>query len=347
MEDFENINYNTEERKMLKCRFCGKEYKSQSGRWAHEKKHKQNELPNVNMSFQQEESNKQQTQETFARLAPLASPRECWRESPDSRMTYEMKPSDNSDNQIINVELQQFNTSENKQKHEMITLDGLEMCIFDPQEIIDRFEQKNKEPFSMLCYGMKESGKTTSIISILQKIQKQLDKIYVFTVALDNKQRYMKELNVSDRDCFGGFDDKVTEKFIQKLMKYQELTGKKKNVLLLFDDIVDASNKLHNSGLLDMLFVNHRRYNISLIVSTQQPKKISPTLRQNCNYSFVHYTKNQDVKDIVYNDYLSCIKKKEFESLFEKTTNNHNILVIEPLKHDDYLFVYNSRGTYI
>lgn len=223
-----------------------------------------------------------------------------------------------------------------------MNLGGLDMRRWNPQVIIDRYQNKS-EPFIGLWYGMKESGKTTSIISILKKIRPQLDKIYIFTIAKNNKERYQNELgNIKDSDCFGGFDDPDTTLFIEKLIKFQELTGGRKRVLLLLDDIIDGKNALHQSKILGSLFANHRRYNISIVLATQIPTGIAPITRQNTNFCFIHYTKNDSVKDMIYKDYLSCLEKKEFQAMFEAVTRDHNILVVEPLLHDDFVSVYNA-----
>lgn len=293
----------------FKCPTCGKEYKTKSGLWKHQKK---------------------------------CLPIENDVDSSSSRGDQDVEPSDEHISESESKHSDHIDSEENMEIPQ-ISIKDMDIKKWNPQKIIDRYNDK-AEPFIGLWYGMKESGKTTSIISILSKIREELDKIYIFTIAKSNKERYQKELgNIKDNDCFGGFDDPKTAKFIDKLIKFQELTKSKKRVLLLFDDIIDGKNALHQSKILGSLFANHRRYNISVVLATQIPTGISPITRQNCNYVFVHYTKNDSVKEMIYKDYLSCLERKEFQSLFENATRDHNILVIEPLLHDDYLSVYNSN----
>ena len=228
------------------------------------------------------------------------------------------------------------------QKQDDVSIDGEKFSKFSSKMITDEIVTK-KENIAAIWYGQKCSGKTTSIISILKNIIDNIDKVYVFSIAQDNKDRYHNELGIPYKQMMNGFDDANTEKFLRKLIQFQEITKNRTKVLLLFDDIIDAGNKLHGSGILDSLFANHRRYNISIFLSTQQPKKISPLLRQNVNYAFIHYTKNAGVRDILNSDYMSSMKKTDFNDMFEKVTEKYNILVIEPLKHDDYIHVYNAK----
>lgn len=229
-------------------------------------------------------------------------------------------------------------------EHEQIQINGSEFRKWNPRVIIDRYNLDKPEPWIGLWYGMKESGKTTSIISILQKIRSQIDKIYIFSVSKENKERYQHELGgIPDQNLYNGFDDPNTSLFIEKLIKFQELTKGAMKVLLILDDIIDGKNQLHQSKILGSLFANHRRYQISVVLATQIPTGIAPITRQNANYVFVHYSKNESVKDMIYRDYLSSISKPEFCDLFENATVDHNILVIEPLLHDDYISVFNSR----
>lgn len=321
----------TETEKTFRCK-CGKEYKSRSGLWKHEKKCVDNTTKNEDAKQKKAPEPKEKDISDDDKLSSADE-----YELDEGKNRYELDhPKPAKKNQHDETTVKQG------PRPDKITIEGQEFNKFSPDKIIFEFKEK-KESIASCVYGQKASGKTTSMISIIKPLKPYLDKIYVFSVALENKDRYEKELDVPKNQMFNGFDDPNTTKFIKKLIEFQEKTKNAKKILLLFDDIIDAGNKLHNSGLLDSLFANHRRYNISLFISTQQPKKISPMLRQNVNYSFAHYSKNQTVRDIIYNDYLSCLKKDEFSKLFETVTNDYNILVIEPLLHDDYISVYNSR----
>ena len=187
----------------------------------------------------------------------------------------------------------------------------------------------------MTFYGAKESGKTCAILNIVKKIKHKIDNIFLFTIVNDNKERYKKELGIPETACWSGFDDENTPLFIEKLIKYQEETKRKRVVLLIFDDILDSKNAIHSSSLLGSLYSNHRHLGISIILSSQQPTAISPRMRMNCNYVFVLYSKNKSVKDIVQSEICSSINPEAFYMLFEKATSDHNMLVIDTIAHDN------------
>jgi len=211
---------------------------------------------------------------------------------------------------------------------------------FDVSDISKLLEN---DSFSMICYGQKASGKTTCIISVLKHFDRLFDTIYLFSITYDNIKKYQSEFNIND--TFGGFTDENTELFIEKLIKFQQLTNEKynkqKKILLIFDDVIDMNRKLHSSQVLGSLFSNHRHYNINIVISVQSPTQISPLVRQNSNYSFICFSKNKRVKDIIYQECMSNLSKEQFEKTFN-ITSLFNILVIEPLKKNDDIHYYNA-----
>ena len=321
-------------KKEFKCEKCGKVYASTSGIWKHRKANKC------------EESTKEEVKTTRDKsrvIKPLQgeTTHENDKEKIDDRIP------------IYVPKTKEDPKEEPKEEPKMIAKDtiiinGATINKWNPDELIDKYKGKKKDCQIVLIYGQKGSGKSTLLFSIVKKILPEIDRTYVFTGNIDNKLKFMSELKINEKQCLGTFDDPNTSKFIQKLIDFQEKThgSKQKQILLLFDDVLDSSNALHGSNLLGGLFANHRHYGISIFLTTQQVTGISPRMRQNCNFAMILHSKCESVKKLIYNDYLSCIKKDEFDVLFTNATQDHSALVINSLEDKDYISVYNSRANW-
>jgi len=253
-------------------------------------------------------------------------------EEPSNESKEETKPETESKNE--------------EEKEETIeTNNGTEIKRWSPTEILERYESKKSTnaPFISIHYGMKRSGKTTVIKKIAKTIQPVFDKIYLFTTTFDNAEEFKQLLNLDQKKIYGGFDEEKTTTFLNELLKYQTDTKAVKKILLIMDDILDGENAIHQSKLLTSLFANHRHYNISVILSTQHSKAISPATRRNCDYAFCHFTKDHDVKDDLRKLYLSNLSRPEFDEIMQDVTANYNVMVLLTLEHETNLNVYNAN----
>ena len=131
--------------------------------------------------------------------------------------------------------------------------------------------------------------------------------------------------------------------FLEKLLDVQEKTRAKKRILLIFDDILDAQNACHQSKLLSHIFTTHRHFNLSVMISTQHATGVSPTVRENCDFAFCHFSKNKDIKEMFRRTYLSSLNPPEFDQLLSAATANYNVLILFPLDHETDMQVFNAR----
>jgi hypothetical protein len=111
-------------------------------------------------------------------------------------------------------------------------------------------------------------------------------------------------------------------------------TPRARHVLLILDDII-GQKRIHYDDAIQKLATQGRHFYISVVLTTQDPKAISPQLRQNTDIAVIFQQKSFRAKESVYNDFLNKFRRKdEAVALMNRYTKNHDCIVVEMFKLD-------------
>ena len=113
-------------------------------------------------------------------------------------------------------------------------------------------------------------------------------------------------------------------------------------VLIILDDIF-ADVDFHHSPVLKSVFMRSRHYGLAVISLTQTLYSLPPFARVNSDYVILGQVNRASVI-LAADEYLSgSLDKKEFISLFNKSTTDHQFLIINNnsiSKSDDLNLIY-------
>jgi hypothetical protein len=141
--------------------------------------------------------------------------------------------------------------------------------------------------FTIGLFARPRSGKTTLIYSILNHTQTLFSNALLFTGNRDNSDEYVSLGYVRKEYVFSDFDDELSHFALKKLMKMRE-ESRDNRILLIFDDIIGSSGKLHSGGgALNKLITQFAHYNLSIIISIQYANMLSPLARESIQHAFI------------------------------------------------------------
>lgn len=105
-----------------------------------------------------------------------------------------------------------------------------------------------------------------------------------------------------------------------------------RHVLLVLDDII-GQKRIHYDDTIQKLATQGRHFYISVVLTTQDPKAISPQLRQNADIAVIFQQKSFRAKESVYNDFLNRFRtREEAVALMSRYTKGHDCIVVELFK---------------
>ena len=176
------------------------------------------------------------------------------------------------------------------------------------------------------------SGKTKLVKHLLKLYRHMFDKVFLICPSEFN-QDYTKEELIPENQIFYEYD----EDWVLNLTKKMEQVNKggvRKHILLVLDDCLsDITMRSSKIKSLRLLASRGRHMGISVIVTAQALKMLSPLFRQNSDYLFLGKLVRSDIENVA-DEFRVGLSKKEFIKLIE---DNAGI---------DYKFVViNNCGT--
>lgn len=167
-------------------------------------------------------------------------------------------------------------------------------------------------PFSMVLLAKRNTGKTVMaeyIVNILLD-EHRVDGVYLFsrTCKLGDNWR-----TIPEKYKYEELDYKVINKIILHQYKLVKSRKQPKNIILVFDDIIDSGGNVSQmSNLFNELFARGRHFKISVMLCNQYVRNvITPTVRSNIDYLLLSCNTNE-VLSFVYSMVVYDGTKKEF-----------------------------------
>jgi hypothetical protein len=168
-------------------------------------------------------------------------------------------------------------------------------------------EHLPKPPFRMVIAAQSFSGKSTLIMNMITRpefgYQEYFgDRIFIFSNSFHTDPIWSSVSPGIRRRATAGWSETKFKELWDKQAERIKKEGKKtpkNSMLILIDDCVD--NLAHTSGLtvIDSAFMRIRHANCSIIVTTQEYKRIPKTVRMNCSdFIAFHITNNTEKKQI-------------------------------------------------
>jgi len=201
---------------------------------------------------------------------------------------------------------------------------------------VDAEEHQLPESFFCIICGSRRIGKSVFAKYLLFFLCDKFDMAVVLTETPQNG--YWQPI-VGNQYVHEGMNEFLVEHLFEtqkSARALQEQSGGKKKaprVLLILDDVIANRNKIHESPELNRLAVQGRHMNIAVILTTQYPRAINPTLRENCDLAVIFQQKTVRALQAVYEDFLSKLGPKEAAlQILTKYTSEHDCIVVENWK---------------
>jgi hypothetical protein len=141
-----------------------------------------------------------------------------------------------------------------------------------------------------------------------------------------------------DAFIYNEYKQSIFKKIIQRQNAIKEKAKKKKEegkiidtrLFLLMDDCLSTSETWkHDESLKEILF-DGRHYDITYILTMQQPMAILPALRTNFDYVFLLYCDNFNELRKCYEHYTGMFPTfNAFKEVYDKMTQNYGAMVIK------------------
>jgi len=177
-------------------------------------------------------------------------------------------------------------------------------------------------------------GKSTIIKALLQSM-----KDYPVCYIISMSEKFSPFFSGIVPDCFiwYKFETTIIKKLLLRQREIIKLKEEKKKegkfidsrVVIVMDDCLADVKNWKNDPYLTELMLNGRHYNISLIMSSQDPLGLSPLMRNNMDYVFILASDSYLNRKKIFENYCSCLPDRaSFERVFAELTENYCSLVV-------------------
>ena len=188
------------------------------------------------------------------------------------------------------------------------------------------------------------SGKSVLCKHIVETNRHKFAKIFVVCPTENINHHYQKDGLIPKNCIFDQWNEEWALNLTKSLEKLNSNKSKKemRMVLIILDDIF-ADVDFHHSPVLKSIFMRSRHYGLAVISLTQTLYSLPPFARVNSDYVILGQV-NRASMILAADEYLSgSLEKKDFISLFNKSTTDHQFLIINNnsiSKSDDLNQIY-------
>lgn len=173
----------------------------------------------------------------------------------------------------------------------------------------------------------RKSGKSYLLRHIVKHYAHNYSKIFVCCPTEELRPFYSSFI---PQNCiYDTYTEEWGEELLIRLKDANKGTAEKdmKRVLLILDDLVSDFD-FHNSKSIETIYSRGRHLGITMVLTTQYLKNVSPLIRSNSDVIMVGQQNKASVS-LLCEDFLSGdITKPEFIKLYNKNTVNFNFLMI-------------------
>jgi hypothetical protein len=187
-----------------------------------------------------------------------------------------------------------------------------------------------KETFTIVnkCVGFcakRNSGKSVLIKYIVNHFKDKFEKIFLISPT-EKINGFFKDV-VDSKYVYEELNEKWLIQLIDKMTKMNsnKPDKDKTNILVIFDDVCTDNNMKMKA--FQSLFTRGRHLNISIIITMQYIHHLPPVCRANFDYFIVSQMNEQSI-DMLYDEFISHLKRKEFQELYKKSIVDYNFLII-------------------
>lgn len=221
------------------------------------------------------------------------------------------------------------------------------------EQLLNKFQdtEYDKTKCKTTCYssifiGSSKSGKSTLIKHLLKLLEPRFDLIVIFSESLHDSMYDF--INYDEKSKYIAFDI-FQPQIIRDLFEINKQTKNSLNILVLFDDLTNISNRDNNEIL--QMFIRGRNSGINIWYSTQHYSLIGKAMRANANYIFLLRT-NISVKQSLIEQFLYGIVKvpdsitsrtRKIDYLVDYLTSktlDYGILIIDNLADPPTVYHY-------
>jgi hypothetical protein len=193
-------------------------------------------------------------------------------------------------------------------------------------------------PMRLLIISKSGDGKSSYLGNLLLRKEFYRDdflpeNIFIFTGSKHGDKKLktiIDELDIEDSNVVDGYDEDYLEMVYEMLVenyneKIEDKVKDKKelNSLIIFDDLAFNSS-FKDKGKVDMirkLFMNGRKYNISVIIISQKYSSVSTSIRENATGLIIGKSSNKQVELIEADHNYLKSGKKDFIKIFREATD--------------------------
>lgn len=173
----------------------------------------------------------------------------------------------------------------------------------------------------------RKSGKSYLLRHIVKYYAHNYSKIFVCCPTEELRPFYSSF--IPENCIFDTYTEEWGSELLIRLKQSNKGTNEKnmKRVLLILDDLVSDFD-FHNSKSIETIYSRGRHLGLTMVLTTQYLKNISPLIRSNSDYIMVGQQNNASV-EMLCSEFLSGnIKRPQFLEIYNKNTVNFNFLMI-------------------
>lgn len=193
------------------------------------------------------------------------------------------------------------------------------------EKIINKYsvEHMPKPTFRLNVYAPSYSGKSYMINNLLTQNIYGYNKIFkpkntfILSPTYDFDESY-RELRERMKNYPENITDDYSNEFLDNILDKQKINKKNglaEPVIILIDDLITKIDRFQSKSLENIYFKG-RHYYISIILTSQQYKKVPPSMRLNaCSNIYFTNSMNKNEINLIEQDQTSDIFKKCVENL--------------------------------
>ena len=193
--------------------------------------------------------------------------------------------------------------------------------------------EHNDWPFRMLIIGPSDSGKTNTLLHLINKFH-PIDKIYLYAKDADekkyqhliNKREQAGIKNLNDPHAFVEYSNDMND-VLENINDYNKNRDKK--VLIIFDDMIaDIMRSEKFKAIVKELFIRCRKLNISIVFISQSYFRTPKDARLNSTHYIIMKIGNKKELKSIAEENSGHLDFKDFLKVYNYCTNESYLFMI-------------------